>query len=166
MNFSSQYPYIPESGGNRELPPAEQISLTIRRVTVRDMFGIQRIIKDRLDSAGVNLMAVDPNDPAQVERFWDLVDPVVRRHTENWKNMVLDGVPVTDPGTLIDLCSFSQMQLMAEVAGEVLRIGKVGDQDSKNSVSESAPANSDSDTTVPPVSAPISSESETAEVPL
>ena len=164
MNFASKYSYVPEAGGNRNLPPAEQISLTIRRVTVRDMFAIQRIIRDHL-AEGVNLLDVNTSDPEQVERFWNLVDPVVRNHTENWQNMKLDGTEVTAPGQLIDLCSFSQMTLMAEVAGEVLRIGKAGDQDQKNSESGSAPANSDSGLTAPPASAPASSENATAGEP-
>lgn len=145
-NLKSTRRYIPTEGGNRELSEEEQVSCTIKRITVGAMFEIQASIRSSDAFSQVADGGVDLNDANQIEGFWTLLEKVLGEYTEAWRGIYLDGKELADPKDVLAACDADQLPLLAEVFNETMGFSNGDEATAKNSDTESVPENSDSDT--------------------
>ena len=156
--------YVPQDGGNRDLPEDQQISLDIKLPKVRDMLEIQRLIREAGNSIAMPGIEINLEDPLQQVHLWDVMETIVVKHTANWKGVMLDDQTATEPGDVVRALGMENVTLVSEVTQEIMASGRGSVNEAKNSGSESGPSRSDSDSTVTPVLQPESSESVTAAV--
>jgi len=180
LKFSSSRRYAPEYEGNRDLSEDEQISVTLNRLTVRDMFAVQKRIRESkkvgqgTKGADEETVELDMNDPEIIEEFWDLVEELLVKYTNSWKGVENEAQTVEDTQGVIDLCGPENMPLMVEVFNELLGFSQGSEDLAKNSTPDSEPESLESGSTVEAASttgnngreiagAPMSPEMETSQ---
>ena len=167
MNLLSSRQYIPAYDGNRDAAEDHQVSLTIKRLTIRDSFQLQAKIRESLgfDSSTPNQIAtLNLQDAVQLEKFWGAIEWALPKFTENWHGVKVDGREVVEAAEVVQVYGQGQLPYLVEVMTELLTGGEGTAAESKNSQPESEPKNSGSGSIASPVSPEVSSESETAEI--
>ncbi len=144
MKLLSQDTFIPTFGGNRDLDPTEQISLSFKALTVADALEAQQQNEINL-FMGVE---ADMNDPASMTRYWKLILHVVENYTSDYKNIELDGKPLTTGAEVAAALRTSDLALLVEIFNHVFTQSLETDEDIKNFKSVSVPTSADADTTV------------------
>ena len=168
LKFSSSRRYVPDYEGNREADAEEQISVTLNRLTVRDMFAVQKRIRNSkkvgagTEGADGEAVELDMDDPEIIEEFWDLVEELLVKYTSGWKGVSNELKPVEDTQAVIDLCGPENMPLMIETFNELLGFSQGNEDMAKNSTPVSEPVSLESGSTVESVSPTDSSENEIA----
>ena len=150
--------FIPTWRGNAEQGEGERIQVSYRPLCVADMFVVQRETK-------VNLFGGFTVDPADIEAFakyWGLVAYVLEHYTSDYRNIVVDGVPVQAAKELLEAAQVPHMELIAEVFNRVVMESMGTAEQAKNSGPDSVPESAGSGTPAPAVP-PTSSESATVE---
>jgi hypothetical protein len=130
--------FVPLFGGNRELPPDQQISLEIVRPTVAE-----RLAQDGESEAALyawrdtalKQWVEDPELGVAVKMMSPNVLTVLRAvvsHTRDWRGVTLDGRPLTDPAEIClhaPIPDGSERPLVREVYDAVQRAaGLTGDE--------------------------------------
>lgn len=149
--------FVPTWEGNDQLPEDDQLSLAFSTLTIEDMFQVQRDTKVNIFGG----VAVDPTSIESIERYWGLVVHILTTRTSDYRNVSVDGVGLSDPAEVISACSGKHMEMLTEIFNYVVAVSMGTVDDAKNSPSPSAPASSEGDTIVSPVSSPASSENAT-----
>lgn len=169
LKFSSTRRYAPsfDEPDNQTLPEDEQVTVLLNRLTVRDMFAVQKRIRDSQKATGSakdpDKVELDFNDPEIIEEFWDLVETILVEYTNDWKNVEDDGQPVTDTKAVIDLCGPENMALPVDVFNQLLGFSQGSEDQLKNSEPESEPESLGSGSTAEAASLKDDSKSEIVE---
>ncbi len=150
--------FVPTWEGNDKLSPGEQIRVDYQTLTVNDMFAVQRETKTNLFSP----QAITPEDPSSMEKNWELMKFVLERYTTHWQGVQCDGIPITDPKTVVAAMSAACLTLLSEVYAHILSASSLTETEAKNSSAGYAPASEVLSSTAPPVSVTDTSASATA----
>lgn len=157
-----QNKFVPQWKDNKELPAGEQIQLFYSTLTIEDMFEVQK-------QTGVNLFAgipVDANDVESFQKFWRLCQYLIGKYTSGWVNVDIDGIALTTGETVSAGLGPGHLELLMEVAGEIVSRSMGTAEQIKNSASQSEPKSEDSALIAPPALSPVSSKNETVEIGL
>ena len=160
IKISTNHQFVPTWRENDKLPKAEQIVVCYNRLTVEDMFEVQR-------QTGLNLFAGVPVDVEKQEefaKFWEMCKYLVAKYSTAWSNVEVDGVALNTGKDVLAGLGADALQLFMEVANCVITKSMGNEEQAKNYESQSEPVSADSASTAAPVSPPSSSETETVEI--
>ena len=165
LEFSSTRKYAPNFDDNKSSGSETQVVTVLKRLTVRDMFAVQKRIREssKMKDAADDAMELDMNDLEVIEEIWDLVEEILVKYTSGWTNVKDDGVDVVDTKAVIDLCGPENMALPIDVFNELLGFSQGSEDTAKNLEPESVPENSDSGSTAKAVGSLENNGSETVE---
>lgn len=160
LNLTGVRRFVPAADGNRDLPEDLRISLEILPLRVRDMLEVQRLIRD----LGADFAAAigSDADPVKTERLWSAMEGIITKHTRDWRGVTIDGRAAVEPAEVLSACGLDQVELMSEVAREIIDSGRGTAGEAKNSASPPGPSDSGSGMTALPASPPEDSGSATA----
>ena len=148
---------VPKWDGNEDLPPDEQISCYFSPLRVKDMFAIQRDT-DLPILAGAE---VDPKDVEMFDKYWTMVEHVLRTYTHDYCNIEVDEEKLTTPDQVLEALRAEHMGLLALIFSEVVSASSGNAEDAKNSDGQSEQESLEYDLTAAPVDEKGSEKSET-----
>jgi hypothetical protein len=141
--------YVPAWEGNRDLPEADRITMTYRRMSVGDYFALQKKTK-------VNLMigiTVDVQDIESLDNHWLLMRSAIQAQAESFTGIEVAGKAATAPKDVLETMEIPQLPLLAECFNAILSGASPSDEETKNLPPDSEPSSGESGQTVAPVTA-------------
>ena len=131
--------FTPMFGGNLLLPENERIVVSVRELTVGDIFVVQK-------KTDLNLFTGFQIElsPDKMEEYWDLMRALLVPYTSNWRGIKLEGELITESEAVLNVLKLTHWQLIAEVFQHVMTISTKNEEDAKNFEAESVPENMDS----------------------
>jgi hypothetical protein len=140
-----QQVFVPTWNDNNQLPEPEQISCTYKTMTFKDVMQFQQENADKIPED------IQDNDtrPDVVLSLWEQINYILPHYTSDYKN-VFDGEgnPLTTAEELLDAFGIKHLTLFIEIFNHVFKESGLGEQEAKNSNTDSEPDNSESAMTV------------------
>ncbi len=153
LHISTKQRYVPQWDDNDKEEEAQQISCGYRTMSVKDVLAIQ-------EETGFNILTGDGEGENAFTTNWSVMSAVLKEYTFEWRNVIIDGDAITEPGAVLDALSLRYLGLFGEIF-QYLLVASIGtEEDAKNFEPGSAQSEPESGMSVEPAT---SEESETAE---